>query len=751
MGQGAGFKSLVFFFLLITGIAFAYLAYSIEGNPTVWVWGGIATLLSLSLIRRIYPKISKLLFLRRISSEEHDSPVAVLVTDADGKIVFHNKVAKQVFRVGHNLSLSDALSSYLASPSSLLFQIESRLTENRWAKETRTSRLFEVDLVAKRAVAKLVEWRILLRKKVEDHTLGSTYGGWRVSIGRNSGILSAPEDFYEFLGKRPSSLKEVFLKKLPDRAGFCAIETTQGEVVCFVSPFPARAGRREMQIFAGPLTLNGHSGSIKTLPLPALLVCEKGDILESNSLAKGFLGTHSLQGSNLTHFLGELGQPVDAIISSIQSQPKKYKSEFARVKTTGDEKFAQVTFKPLEDNGVTKFLVILSDATELKSLEAQFVQSQKMQAIGQLAGGIAHDFNNLLTAITGHCDLLFLRHGQNDPDFGDLEQISQNANRAAALVGQLLAFSRKQTLRPKSLDLEHVLSEHTHLLNRLVGEKITLSLRHGCRMKPIRADRRQLEQVIMNLVVNARDALEGAGEIIISTEMRNLKSALIRDRVEVPAGEYSVISVKDHGCGMSSDVLQRIFEPFYTSKNTSEGTGLGLSTVYGIVKQTGGFIFVDSAVGIGSTFELYFPADSEESLDYEVVTEGDDTVCLEEKTNGVVLLVEDEEPVRAFAARALQLKGFSVIEAASAEDALDILEDDGLLVDVFVTDVVMPGSDGPTWVHQALKHRPKTKVVFVSGYADNRCDHLAEDIPNSVFLPKPFSLGQLTSTVANLH
>ena len=270
-------------------------------------------------------------------------------------------------------------------------------------------------------------------------------------------------------------------------------------------------------------------------------------------------------------------------------------------------------------------------------------------------------------------------------------------------------------------------------------------------MKCVRADKRQLEQVIMNLVVNARDAMGGVGEIAITTEMKILTEPEIRDRAKIPAGEYCCIKISDQGCGISSDKIQRIFEPFYTSKKTGEGTGLGLSTVYGIVKQTGGFIFVDSAVGVGSTFELLFPAErvrAPEKLRAEIPKKSD---CAEIKSSGVVLLVEDEAPVRAFASRALQLKGFSVIEAACAEDALDILKDDALMVDVFVTDVVMPGLDGPTWVNQALQKRPRTKVVFVSGYAENRCDQLADNVPKAVFLPKPFSLAQLTSTVANLH
>ena len=242
----------------------------------------------------------------------------------------------------------------------------------------------------------------------------------------------------------------------------------------------------------------------------------------------------------------------------------------------------------IENDQEASLIAILSDATELKTLESQFVQSQKMQAIGKLAGGVAHDFNNLLTAISGHCDLLLLRHDTASQDYADLVQINQNANRAAALVSQLLAFSRKQTLRPEPIDMRNTLADLMHLLNRLVGEKVELVLEHDTDLKPVRADKRQLEQVFMNLVVNARDAMPEGGRIHIKTEGYSLEQALDRDRATIPAGDYISVTVTDEGCGIATDKLTKIFEPFYSTKRTGEGTGLGLSTVYGIVKQTGG-------------------------------------------------------------------------------------------------------------------------------------------------------------------
>jgi two-component system cell cycle sensor histidine kinase/response regulator CckA len=373
-----------------------------------------------------------------------------------------------------------------------------------------------------------------------------------------------------------------------------------------------------------------------------------------------------------------------------------------------------------------------------------------MQAIGQLAGGVAHDFNNLLTAISGHCDLLLLRHDQSDGDYADLVQIHQNANRAAALVRQLLAYSRKQNLQPEVIDLRNTLSDSTHLLNRLVGERVTLTLDHDPRVSPIRADRRQLEQVLMNLVVNARDAMPTGGNIRIETGNTVLLEGLSRDRVTVPPGRYVELRVHDTGTGIPEDKREKIFEPFWTTKKTGEGTGLGLSTAYGIIKQTGGYIFVDSTIGVGTTFRILIPSHdapvefvpTPEVIEQAVPTSGD----------GVVLLVEDEAPVRAFASRALRLRGFTVLEADCAEAALTMLADPDLVVDLFLTDVIMPGKDGPTWVREALAARPDTKVVFVSGYAEEAFGEEQKRIPNSVFLPKPFSLNELTKTVHNqLH
>lgn len=478
------------------------------------------------------------------------------------------------------------------------------------------------------------------------------------------------------------------------------------------------------------------------LPVALLMLDPSARILRANAAACQLLGG-DIAGQGLAAVLDGLGREMSDWVGDICAGRTLGGSEVLHVKADGPDRFVQVTVTRGQGDHAT---AVMSDASALKTLEAQFVQSQKMQAIGQLAGGIAHDFNNLLTAITGHCDLLMLRHDKADPDYADLDQISQNANRAAALVRQLLAFSRKQTLKPQIMDLRDTLSDLTHLLNRLVGERIVLTFDHDPSLRMIRADRRQLEQVLMNLVVNARDAMPEGGDITVTTDNVRLDSPSGVGRATLPAGDYVRVQVRDQGCGIAPDDMAKIFEPFFTTKRLGEGTGLGLSTAYGIVKQTGGYIFCDSTLGMGSCFSLFFPAHDRSAIDEEPVPAPAAPVRVRREIEATVLLVEDEAPVRAFASRALKLQGFNVLEAACAEDALELLSDQRLLVDVFVTDVVMPGMDGPSWVRTALRDRPDTRVIFMSGYAEDIFSE-GRPVPDAAFLAKPFSLSELTALV----
>jgi len=387
------------------------------------------------------------------------------------------------------------------------------------------------------------------------------------------------------------------------------------------------------------------------------------------------------------------------------------------------------------------------DMTDQRKLEAQFAQSQKMQAVGQLAGGVAHDFNNLLTAIIGFSDLLLLKHKPGDPSFSELMQIKQNANRAAGLTRQLLAFSRRQTLRPQVLELPLIVDDLTVLLKRMIGEKATLKVEHGRNIWPVRADVVQLEQVIINLVVNARDAMPNGGSITLRTSNIGEADAVALKFEGLLPADYVLIDVEDTGTGMSQEVLDKIFEPFFTTKELGKGTGLGLSTVYGIVKQTEGFIYPVSTLGVGTTFKIFLPRYVLSAEEAAAKAAAAAAPARDLTGHERILLVEDEESVRAFSARALKATGYEVYEADGGEEALEILDELDYALDLIISDVVMPEMDGPTMLKVIREKAPDLKVIFVSGYAEESVRRDIEDDRSVDFLPKPYSLDQINSKV----
>lgn len=397
--------------------------------------------------------------------------------------------------------------------------------------------------------------------------------------------------------------------------------------------------------------------------------------------------------------------------------------------------------------GEAAVLLSLKDNGEETRLKREVAQATKMQAVGQLAGGVAHDFNNILTAIIGHCDLMMMRHSPGDGDYDDIQQIKANSNRAASLTRQLLAFSRQQTLRPQVLQLPDVISEVSNLLKRLIGETVTLTVKHGRNLGPVRADPGQLEQVVMNLAVNARDAMlarneHGGGTLTIQTiavpaaEVRRMNSEFL------PIADYTALRISDTGIGIAPDILPKIFEPFFTTKEVGKGTGLGLSTVYGIVKQSGGYIFAESKVGQGTVFTIYFP------VHHEATPAGVKPRAMPPKIRqgelwgtGTILLVEDEDMVRAVAQRALTRQGYTVLTAENGEVALELLTAHGR-PDLLISDVVMPSMDGPTMVRRARERYPDLPILFMSGYAEEQL-RKSIDLDQVSFLAKPFSVQQL--------
>nr|WP_259444883.1 ATP-binding protein [Neotabrizicola shimadae] len=670
-----------------------------------------------------------------------------LITDALGEIGWHNTAAEARLAAagGNILTLAGMLNDHFANPGAVLFRLQRRAESGTPAREDVVTRRGHLRLSATPLPGGRFLWRIEeFLDRGQPGRGGDSLSLPMLVVNRAGVVLYANEALRRLAGSRPKRLDRLFTDPAPLAGEVVTVSGADGPVRALLAEIAGPGDRREIYLVPVPDRPAAAPATFEDLPVALLRLDGSGTVLTANRAARELAGLSPDSLSEMHEIYEGLGRPVADWLGDAMAGRLPEAAEVLKLRAGEGERFHHVALRRIVEDGRPGLIAVLTDATDVKTLEAQVTQGQKMQAIGLLAGGIAHDFNNLLTAISGHCDLLLLRHDLHDPDYEDLVQIRQNAYRAAGLVGQLLSYSRRQTLKPERIDLPEVLADITHLLNRLVGERISLSVTHDPVIGAIRADRRHFEQIVVNLVVNARDAMPLGGTIRIETEAVALAEPLQRDRATVPVGDWSVIRVCDTGTGMSQEVMARIFEPFFTTKRPGEGTGLGLANVYGIVKQSGGFIFVDSTPGEGTCFTLYFPLHrGEEPRRAEAPAE----TAPPRIGQGVVLLVEDEAPVRTFASRALRMRGFTVIEAASAEDALKRLDDPALEVDVFVTDVVMPGMDGPSWVRKALEDRPNVRVIFVSGYAE---DSLAEDqlrIPNSVFLPKPFSLNDLTTTV----
>jgi two-component system cell cycle sensor histidine kinase/response regulator CckA len=419
------------------------------------------------------------------------------------------------------------------------------------------------------------------------------------------------------------------------------------------------------------------------------------------------------------------------------------------------QRSARVFVVPIDrpQSGAEAAILYMLETTDEKALQERLAQAQKMQAIGQLAGGVAHDFNNLLTAIIGFSDLLLTSHRPTDPSFQDIMQIKQNANRAAALVRQLLAFSRRQTLRPQVFQLNDAVTDVQMLLKRLVGDKVELGVQYGRDLWPVKADVNQFEQVVVNLAVNARDAmLPGGGKLTLRTANVLASQSAAYGYKGMPEADYVLLEVEDTGTGMTPEVMAKIFEPFFTTKEMGKGTGLGLAMVFGIIKQSGGFIFCESQVGVGTVFRVFLPRHIPDASEVQAKVEAEarPAAVADMTGRGTILLVEDEEAVRNFGARALRARGYTILEATNGAEALEIIEKDPDAIDVIVSDVVMPEMDGPSLLSALVKAGRSYPFIFASGYAE---DAFRRNLPEGIdfgFLPKPYSLKQLIEAVKQM-
>jgi two-component system cell cycle sensor histidine kinase/response regulator CckA len=502
---------------------------------------------------------------------------------------------------------------------------------------------------------------------------------------------------------------------------------------------------------------------LSALPLGLALTDRDGRFLFAN---KAFLRAVEREELGLPAFPSDLVVREDkaAIADSVRRFAKGVAaSGDMAVRLAGDkEEPVSIGLAGVRGLGEAAVLLSISDSTEEKRLRRQVAQATKMQAVGQLAGGVAHDFNNVLTAIIGYCDLMLLRHTPGDSDYDDIQQIRANSNRAASLTRQLLAFSRQQTLRPVILQLPDVVSEVSQLLKRLLGPQIEFSVRHDRELGPVRADPQQLEQVIINLAVNARDAMQAhaaklgkdtIGRLTMATRRVSARDVRKMGIDIMPADDYTALIVQDTGGGIPPQVINKIFEPFFTTKEQGKGTGLGLSTVYGIVKQSNGFIFADNVAGAdglpnGARFTVYLPVHRGEMAQAAALPAPAPRAS--EWTGGAnILLVEDEDMVRAVAERALVRAGYTVTTARDGEEGLGLVVNEKGQFDLILSDVVMPAMDGPAMARGIRKVKPDIPILFMSGYAEEQLRNQI-NIANMHFIPKPFSVQQIGSKVAEV-
>jgi two-component system cell cycle sensor histidine kinase/response regulator CckA len=497
---------------------------------------------------------------------------------------------------------------------------------------------------------------------------------------------------------------------------------------------------------------------LEQLPLGLAMTDRDGHFLFANP---AFRRASGLDGKSLPPYPSDLvvRQDKSAISDAVRrfGQGSSNSGDIAVRLRADPEEPVSLGLAGVRGLGEAAVLLSLADTTEETRLKRQVAQATKMQAVGQLAGGVAHDFNNVLTAIIGYCDLMLLRHTPGDSDYDDIQQIKANSNRAASLTRQLLAFSRQQTLQPEVLQLPDVIAEVSQLLKRLLGAKITLRTHHDRDLGVVRADPRQLEQVIINLAVNARDAIQSKrgeqahGTLTFATRRVQAKDIRKMGNEIIPSGDYTVLVAEDTGGGIPPEHLAKIFEPFFTTKDQGKGTGLGLSTVYGIVKQSGGFIFADNVINPdatlrGARFTIYLPVHNatEDELKKPELAEA----AGEWSGGGRILLVEDEDMVRAVAERALVRHGYTVVTASDGDEGVEAVRQNPDF-DLVVSDVVMPSMDGPAMAREIRQMAPGLPILFMSGYAEEQLRREI-DMEAMHFLPKPFSVAQIGAKVGEV-
>ena len=761
--------------VVASAVVSALLILRVTDKPVIAAAFGAAGLIGAALIlalRHLYPREVKVdrgidWSLVRMAADQND--VAVAITDRSGRIVCANPAHEVMF-------------GGTAAPPGLPVDASdvNRLTaagRAAWRDGradalgiTRDGRRLDAEVIRAGAAEDCLIWRFRPSGGIDRITqaLGAVEGDWGDRLAE-AGIMVAligPEGRIR-AANRPLIIRALGRIEAPvaGREFVTLLSSDAKGVVRFASEGPAGLPLRLLQI---PVEADQNEGarvivlldedavhmgagadvSLQTLlamlPLGLALADRDGRFLYLN---QAFIRAAGIPAGSTPVYPGDLVIREDktAVADAVRrfATGQAVSGDMAvRLRDRPEEPIA-LTIAGARGLGEAAVLLSLKDNSEESRLKREIAQATKMQAVGQLAGGVAHDFNNILTGIIGHCDLMLMRHTPGDSDYDDIQQIRINSNRAAGLTRQLLAFSRQQTLRPQILQLPDVVSEVSNLLQRLLGETVTLVIKHGRSLGAIRADPGQLEQVIVNLAVNARDAMAGRGPGgTLTIQTYSLTSAEVRKMGSdiMPIADYTALKVSDTGSGSPPEILGKIFEPFFTTKEVGKGTGLGLSTVYGIVKQSNGFIFAESDVGKGTDFVIYLPVNAETGTTIVDVPKVEKPADL--WGTGTILLVEDEDMVRAVAERALTRHGYKVLTASNGEEGLEILGLGDTEFDLIISDVVMPMMDGPTMVRKARETHPAMPILFMSGYAEEQL-RKSIDLDRVHFLPKPFSVKQL--------
>src|SRR5713101_6696752 len=559
------------------------------------------------------------------------------------------------------------------------------------------------------------------------------YGGWKPGLVATSFALTVSAYFSLAGAHTPSEYRKAIIH--------LTLFVFVAGLICFFNAAlrSAQEGLRRSEINNRSLVTNAPYGICRCDSTGILL-----DVNPALATTLGYASGSELAGRNLANLYAD-SQQWFSLADYFRSLQRFNGLVADRVRKDGSSVIVHLSGRAIRgERNAIFFELFTEDVTERRALEQQLRQAQKMEAVGRLAGGIAHDFNNLLMVISGYCEFLLERIGSDAALRGPVQEIANAAERATALTRQLLAFSRKQMLAPKVVNLNAIVTENLKMLGRMIGEDIDLVMVAGAEIGAARADPGQIEQVIMNLAVNARDAMPHGGTLNIETANVTLDEEYARLHAPVTPGEYVMLAVSDTGVGMEAETQSHIFEPFFTTKGL-KGTGLGLSTVYGIIQQSGGYIWVYSEPGKGTSFKIYLPRMS--ATGEAIAPEPSVTSTKPEQALETILLVEDESSLRHLARQYLENQGYTVLEAADGAAAIEISNAHPGLIHLLLTDVIMPGMNGRELARRVSAVRPETEVLYISGYTENAIAHNGMLEEGIALLQKPFSLSTLRTNV----